>query len=55
MNKVLIAAGILGFIAAVYMTISNAFYNKDYSTVAIAAGFISPISTFLLWSKDKAK
>ncbi|MDF2890246.1 MAG: hypothetical protein K0R80_613 [Clostridia bacterium] len=55
MNKVLIAAGILGFIAAVYMIISNTFYNKDFSTVAIAAGFISPISTFLLWSKDKAK
>jgi hypothetical protein len=54
-NKLLIAAGILGFAAAIYMIISNVFYNKDYAAVAIAAGFISPISTFLLWTKDKAK
>jgi hypothetical protein len=54
-NKLLIAAGILGFAAAIYMIISNVFYNKDYTAVAIAAGFISPISTFLLWTKDKAK
>lgn len=53
-DTILIAAGVLGFIAAIYMIISNIFFNKDYSAVAIGAGLVSILSLTLL-KGNKAK
>jgi len=54
-NKVLFIAGVLGFMAAIYMIISNIFFNKDFSAIAIGAGLISPLYFYILRTKDKLK
>lgn len=54
-NKVLFIAGVLGFMAAIYMIISNIFFNKDFSVIAIGAGLISPIYFYILRTKEKSK
>jgi hypothetical protein len=53
-DKILIAVGILGFIAAIYMIIANIYFNKDYSYIAIGAGLISLLSLFLI-KNNKSK
>lgn len=52
-NKVLFIAGVLGFMAAIYMIISNIFFNKDFSVIAIGAGLISPLYFYILRIKEK--
>lgn len=54
-DKVLAVVGILGFLAAVYMLVSNIYFNKDFSLVAIIAGFISPLLTVMTWDNIKKK
>lgn len=54
-DKVLAAVGILGLLAAIYMLISNIFFNKDFSIVAIIAGFMSPLLTVMTWDGIKKK
>lgn len=53
-NKIIIAVGILGLLASVYMIVADVFYNKDFSIIAIVAGLVTPIY-LLLFNKGKSK
>lgn len=52
-DKLLAVLWILGFLAAVYMIASNILFNKNFSYVAIGAGFISILPLLLKWIKAK--
>jgi hypothetical protein len=54
-NKVLLAIGVLGFAAGAYMLVSNVFFDKDFSYVAVIAGLISPLYSYVFWNRGKSK